>query len=157
MSKRLTIRHPHPYEDFITIKETKQLPDTEQSRKVLSRLCELEDKIEQGKLVELPFEVGQTVYLIAVKRPCFACWGCSDWCHKDCQYTNKNDLVVKEATVEKIELEKNWVRIKFYVKETNSTINSHDDWRNLSDFGKTVFLERAAAESKLREMEGERE
>ena len=119
------------------------------------KLCDLEDKIEQGKILELPCAAGQTVYLIAVKRPCFACWGCSDWCHKDCQYTNKDDLAVKEATVEKIEIEKNWVRIKCYVKETNSTINSHDDWRNLSDFGKTVFLDRAAAEAKLREMEGD--
>lgn len=28
------------------------------------KLCELEDKIEQGKIVELPCEIGQTVYKV---------------------------------------------------------------------------------------------
>lgn len=64
MYERLTIRHPHPHEDFITINETKQLPDTEQSRKVLNRLCEIEDKIEQGKIVELPCEIGDDKFAI---------------------------------------------------------------------------------------------
>ena len=68
MYERITIRHPHPYEDFITINETKQLPDTEQSRKVLNRLCDLEDKIEQGEIVELPCAVGDTVYCIRYDR-----------------------------------------------------------------------------------------
>lgn len=64
MYERITIRHPHPYEDFITINETKQLPDTEQSRKVLNRLCEIEDKICEGKFVELPCQVGDEKFAI---------------------------------------------------------------------------------------------
>lgn len=31
---------------------------------IIERLCDLEDKIEQGKIVELPCAVGQTVYCI---------------------------------------------------------------------------------------------
>ena len=104
--------------------------------------------IENGVIVG-PCKIGQTVYLIAVKRPCFACWGCNDWCHKDCKYTDKSDLVVKEATVEKIEFENSLVRIKCYIKENNSTINNHDDWRTASDFGKTVFLTRKEAKQAL--------
>ena len=47
--ERLTVKHPNGY---IAITETKQLPDSEQARKVLQRLAELEDKIEQGTLKE---------------------------------------------------------------------------------------------------------
>lgn len=32
--------------------------------KPIDRLCEIEDKIEQGKIVELPCEIGQTVYKV---------------------------------------------------------------------------------------------
>ena len=32
------------------------------------RLCDLEDKIEQGKIVELPCEIGDTVYCIRYDR-----------------------------------------------------------------------------------------
>lgn len=63
--KRLTIRHPN--NDYITIDETKQLPNNEQTEKVINRLAELEDKIEQGTLVELPCKVGDTVYKICPK------------------------------------------------------------------------------------------
>ena len=31
---------------------------------ILNRLCDLEDKIEQGKLLELPCKIGHTVYCI---------------------------------------------------------------------------------------------
>ena len=34
----------------------------------LNRLAELEDKIEQGTLIELPCKVGDTVYFIDEKR-----------------------------------------------------------------------------------------
>ena len=123
--------------------------------KLRKEVEEYKQKIDNGKLIELPCAVEDTVYLIAVKRPCYACWGCSDWCHKDCKYTDKGDLVVKEATVEKIELEKNWVNIKCRIEETNSTINSHDAWRKLADFGKTVFLTPEEANKKLKELENE--
>ena len=36
----------------------------EKNRQILDRLCEIEDKIEQGKIVELPCEIGQTVYKV---------------------------------------------------------------------------------------------
>lgn len=49
--KRLTIRHPHS--DYIGITETKQLPDNEQTRKVLDRLAELEDKIGNGEITKV--------------------------------------------------------------------------------------------------------
>lgn len=48
MKDRLTVRHPNGY---ITINETKQLQDNEQSKKVLNRLAEIEDKIEQRTMI----------------------------------------------------------------------------------------------------------
>ena len=49
MYDRITIRHPHPYEDFITINETKQLPDTEQSRKVPLQMILICEDITNSK------------------------------------------------------------------------------------------------------------
>lgn len=57
---RLTCRHPDG--KHISILETKQLPKTRECELVLERLAELEDKIENGTLVELPCKVGDTVY-----------------------------------------------------------------------------------------------
>lgn len=51
---RVTCRHPN---GDIAITETKQLPKTRECELVLHRLAELEDKIESGQLVELPFAV----------------------------------------------------------------------------------------------------
>lgn len=58
--KRLTVRHPNS--DYIAITETKQLQETRESKIVLNRLAELEDKIEDGTLIELPCKVGDIVY-----------------------------------------------------------------------------------------------
>lgn len=35
---------------------------------IINRLCELEDKIENGTLIELPCKVGDTVYFIVKRR-----------------------------------------------------------------------------------------
>ena len=63
---RLTVRHPNS--DYIAINETKQLQDSEQAKKVLNRLAELEDKIEQGTLIELPCKVGDLIYFVSKKN-----------------------------------------------------------------------------------------
>lgn len=60
--KRLTVRHPNS--DYIAITETKQLQETRESKIVLNRLAELEDKIEDGTLIELPCKVGDTAMAI---------------------------------------------------------------------------------------------
>lgn len=64
--KRLTVRHPNS--DYIAITETKQLQETRESKIVLNRLAELEDKIENGTLIELPCKVGDTVYRVMVDK-----------------------------------------------------------------------------------------
>lgn len=136
MYERLTIRHPHPYEDFITINETKQLPDTEQSRKVLNRLCDLEDKIEQGKIVELPCAVGQTIYVITTDSP---------------------------TRIEETKISQVVVRLKGNSKPQYSILAPcvYDDWGKAkwsfcdNNFGTDFFFDRADAEAKVRKMEGD--
>ena len=99
--------------------------------KAINRLCDLEDKIEQGKIVELPCAVGQIVYEVQPMRArtqgykiTTAKWnGCYWW------FT--------------------WV-----VKDRNGIYVNIDGFSS-HQIGKTVFLDRATAEAKLREMEGE--
>ena len=40
----------------------------------INRLAELEDKMEQGTLIELPCKVGDTVYLVHRDKPIIECW-----------------------------------------------------------------------------------
>lgn len=138
MYERLTIRHPHPYEDFITINETKQLPDTEQSRKVLNRLCEVEDKICEGIMLELPCKIGQTVWLVT-----------SPYNISGYEFEGDGEKVkVFECVVESI---------TFYSKGThqvrcycNGEFVAH--YLRFCDFGKTVFLTPEEANKKLKEL-----
>lgn len=51
----------------ISIKET-STNDNMSIWNAIERLCELEDKIEQGKMIELPCKVGDTIYLIFEER-----------------------------------------------------------------------------------------
>ena len=140
MSERLTIRHPHPYEDFITINETKQLPDTEQSRKVLNRLCDLEDKIEQGKILELPCAVGDIVYA-------------PHWCWTTIDRT----IVPYQITYITITKNKKgeWIK-KYRAMEVKN--GKTIDWQlnfAFDEIGKTVFLAPKEANNKLKELEKE--
>ncbi|MBR2388242.1 MAG: hypothetical protein IKB02_05685 [Clostridia bacterium] len=92
------------------------------------KLCELEDKIEQGKIVELPCAVGQTVY----------------WAECNVQGVIECKVFDYEIT-----------RTTYYI---HILINGKRSYPLSSfDFNKRWFLTKAAAEAKLREMEGERE
>ena len=77
------------------------------------KLCDLEDKIEQGKILELPCKVGDTLY---------------------------------EVTYEKSRV------VTFKVKSFSHIVRLMED----ECFGEWVFTNKSEAESKLREMEGER-
>lgn len=90
------------------------------------KLCDLEDKIEQGKIVELPCRAGQTVYAIA------------RW---------NGEYVIRDVEVCNYTIFDNEWKV----------VDPYGDYWSVNNFGKTVFLDRATAEAKLREMEGERE
>ena len=101
--------------------------------KICQRLKLYEDLDEQGLLLRLPCAVGSTVYVISsrytkcskYKEIWNDCYGCEDECDSHEEY---------------------YIHINHSVS---------DEWivRYMNDFGKTVFLTKAEAEQKLKEME----
>ena len=100
--------------------------DCEESRvkSLKKKLKEYEDLEEKGLLLRLPVKVGDTVYAI--------------------RYGEENDFVVVETKI--IEIRQNVNGIFF------EPLISRKAYK-IDDFGKEVFLTRAEAEQKLKEME----
>lgn len=94
--------------------------------KCLERLAELEDKIESGKMIELPCKVGERIYYID-------------------EYIAEFDKV-EEYTVEKIEIVKDQIRIWF---------GDNIGYALAENFGKEVFTDKSQAEARLKELQGE--
>ena len=94
------------------------------------RLAELEDKIENGTLIELPCKVGDTVYF-AVNNG----WDCAEI---DEIHIFKDDIVFEWVQYDRgYELTELWDCGDF----------------SLKDIGKTVFLTREEAEKRLKELQ----
>ena len=122
--KRLTVRHPNS--DFIAVTETKQIQQTREGKIVLERLAELEDKIENGTLIELPCKLGDIVYEVIQGLPI------QEWKITGIVYARtygKNYVI----TAERLRDIAHW---KF--------------WRE--DFGKILFLTKSEAEKKLKKL-----
>lgn len=115
--------------------------------KPIDRLCDLEDKIEQGKIVELPFGVGDTLYFI------------DTFDFESCKKKGKNGDVCPHLVAEygfgyfcdqticgckKIDCAE--------VKEIKIT-DIKEIFEYWFDFGKTVFLTRDEAERALERSE----
>ena len=93
------------------------------------KLADYEDLEEQGLLLKLPCKVGDTVYAIGF---------------------NNNKPVIYESVVLSILITEK--EIVFNVKVAEFEINSQ---LKQSMFGRTVFLTKAEAEQKLKEMESD--
>lgn len=92
----------------------------------LKKLADYEDLEEQGRLVKLPCKVGDTVYGISMAK-------------------------IITLTVNEISI--------FYMKSEkiiNVKCQNNDEFRNYveREFGKTVFLTKAEAKAKLKELRG---
>lgn len=104
---------------------------------MIERLAELEDKIEQGTLIEVPCKVGDTVYWV---------WE---------EYTNgKQKLFIEEWEVEKICIEKNEWAVKGLGEELVEGVRQFF-WCHSSKFGTWWFLTREEAEKRLKELQNE--
>lgn len=107
------------------------------------KLCDIEDKIEQGKILELPCAVGDTL------------WKIEDVWHLDDRATWKYhyEKEVLEFMVRSISISCNskgvWTK-KFRICEVQNG-KTRDNQRNIEfgDYGKTVFLTREEAEKEL--------
>ena len=103
--------------------------------KVVNRLTELEDKIEQGTLIELPCKVGDTVYWV---------WE---------EFTNgKQKLSIEEWKVEVIHIEENEWAVKGFGKEREDGSRPFF-WCHSSKFGILWFLTSEEAEKRLKELQ----
>ena len=105
-----------------------------------NRLAELEDKFENGTLVELPCKVGDTVWcLIAQGR-------------LGTIYTTGEAIPRK---VNRIILDGH--KVEIYTKRLNYYSNGNDNGCNYYGyFDETVFLTKAEAEQRLKELQNER-
>ena len=116
---------------------------------ILDRLCELEDKICEGKILELPCKVGDTL------------WKIEDVWHLDDRATWKYhyEKEILEFRVRSISISCNskgiWTK-KFRICEVKNG-KTIDKQRNIEfdDYGKSVFLTPEEANKKLKELEGE--
>lgn len=104
--------------------------------KILTKLGEYEDLEEHGRLVILPCKVGDTVYCIFNR-------------YTKCTFSNEE---FDECSCQGCEYECDSKK-ENYVQDMRAYSL---DWivTNLKKFGKTVFLTKAEAEAKLKELRG---
>lgn len=120
----------------------------------LKELKDLREKIEDRRLIELPCKVGDIVYIIDEKTPCYACCVSDNDCHKYCTIDDKDELIVKRAIVWKIEINsKDSIDIYSEIIGTMSVMPYEYSFYP-EDFGKEVFLTKTEAETKLQELRG---
>ena len=104
--------------------------ECERNFNALVRLAELEDKIENGQLLELPCKVGDTVYCVE--------YFCN---YKGCSY---NEQVSCCGCQEMIERERR--KEKFVISTKKFRL------QDLDRVGKTLFPSKEAAEAKIKEL-----
>jgi hypothetical protein len=90
----------------------------------VKRLGELEDKITDGTLVELPCKVGDTVYEV---------------------FKDHKPPFIKETTIEKIVITGKGFKLRLSRNSVYETA--------ISSLGKTLFLSEVEAEAKLKELQ----
>lgn len=108
---------------------------------VLEKLADYEDLEEQGRLIKLPYKVGDTVYVVTSPFNVF----------DDIEYDENMKDEVYESYVSSITFYECGEQYRIYAKATNHFIGAY--FREC-DFGKTVFLTKSEAEAKLKELRG---
>lgn len=104
---------------------------------IRERLCELEDKIESGTLIELPCKVGDTVY----------------WVWDEYNDITKEQIVsIKEWKVDRIQINEN----DWSVRGVDKPLENGDIpffWCHSSRYKICWFLAREKAEKRLKELQ----
>ena len=143
--------------ELISVAEDKcdSIYDCDSCEYVLPGSCRKEliaDYLLANGVIVPPCKVGDIVYVITVKRPCYACVLCTDFCHKSCSFDDRNKLEIKIARV--CGIEKNGEINKVHLEIDKSKIcHSYEYTCWFQDFGKTVFITKEEAEEKLKERE----
>ena len=113
----------------------------------IARLAELEDKIENGTLIELPCKVGDMVYEIE-----YNCW---EVCHDCSRFStffgmDENCDIGHKTYPDAKKLNANCKKHELQIEESIFSIEFYA--RHFNDFGKIVFTTKAEAEKKLLEL-----
>lgn len=113
------------YEDlYVVDNSARSIKEYSKFASVYNRLAELEDKIEKGLLVELPCNVGDTVYEI---------------------FKNHKPPIIQQTKIEKIIITEKGLRLKL---ERNSVYET-----SIASLGTTLFLTEEEAKRKLEELQ----
>lgn len=121
--KRLTERYVEEEGDFFE-KGTRFTLKNASDEEILERLAELEDKIENGTLVELPCKVGDTIYEV---------------------FKNHKPPFIQQTKVEKIIITEKGLKLKLARNSFYET--------SIASLGKIIFLTEDEARKKLEELE----
>ena len=111
-------------------------------RDIISDCRGLLNKIENGTLIELPCKVGDTVYIVA---------------NIDCGLAKKHGIVEGVVTEIEITIDKNVIASRIYVEHPfiYSERNPNLIINRYIFFPDELFLTKAEAEKKLKELQGE--
>lgn len=118
--KRVTIRHEDGSHSFMYDYNTTTPP----IKTLLDRLAKLEDKIENGTLVDLPCKIGDTIYEV---------------------FKNHKPPFIQQTKVEKIIVTEKGLKLKLARNSVYET--------SITSLGKTLFLTEAKALKKIKELE----
>ena len=130
--ERLTERDPSWIDDELWERTCE--PDCEEIDAVYRKLKEYEDLEEQGRLVKLPCNVGDTVWNNDCGRPC--AYTITAFSFGECE-----EYICEPVTTKEV--------VFYYANSSGSITGSFAE----SEIGKTVFLTKSEAEQKLKEME----
>nr|DAG40177.1 MAG TPA: hypothetical protein [Bacteriophage sp.] len=108
-----------------------------QFKKACNKLAELEDKLEEGTLVELPCKVGDIVYCLIAQG-------------------THGTVYTTGAAISRAVTKIIWDgrRFEIYSERSHIWSNDYNECNYYGYLGETVFLTREAAEARLKELEG---
>lgn len=129
--ERLTESNPSWIDDELWERACE--PDCEEIDAVYRKLKEYEDLEEQGRLVKLPCKVGDTVWDNDYGRPC--AYTITAFSFGECE-----EYICEPVTTKEV--------VFYYTNSSGSITGSFAE----SEIGKSVFLNKSEAESKLKEL-----
>ena len=103
----------------------------------MEKLTDYEDAEEQGRLVKLPCKVGDTVWDNDFGRPC--AYTITSFSFGECE-----EYICKPVTTKEV--------VFYYENSSGSITGSFAE----SEIGKSVFLSKAEAKAKLKELRGDK-
>lgn len=131
----------------LTKSEGNEVKALEWDGEILHRLAEIEDKIQNGTLIELPCKVGDTVY---VNKDTW-----KDGIFFNHTYIERKFFVIGKVT--SVRITKNQILIRIKSNYQNNLYRYKTSNYPISAFGKTIFLTKAEAEARLKELQEEQE